>query len=155
MRYVLLDRITALTPPARAAGIKCVSLSEDVFTDHFPGLPVMPGALILESLAQLGGVLLEATMREQGRPELHAVLTPIERAKLRRAARPGDRLVLEVEGLRISDLGGQVKGRATVDDKRVVEAELSFALIPIHEPQLVAQRRALLAIWLARPDEEP
>jgi 3-hydroxyacyl-[acyl-carrier-protein] dehydratase len=155
MRYVLLDRITALEPPARAVGVKCVSLSDDVFTDHFPGLPVMPGALILESLAQLGGVLLEATMRDQGHPELHAVLSTIERAKLRRAVRPGDRIELLVEGLRVSDLGGQVKGRASVDGRRVAEAELSFALIPIHEPLLVAQRKTLLAIWLARPPEEP
>jgi len=155
MRYVLLDRITALEPPTRAAGIKCVSLSDDVFTDHFPGLPVMPGALLLESLAQLGGVLLEATMREQGKPELLAILRTVERAKFRRAVRPGDRLELEVTALRISDLGGQVQGHATVEGRRVIEAELSFALAPVHEPAVVAQRRALLAVWLARPPEEP
>jgi 3-hydroxymyristoyl/3-hydroxydecanoyl-(acyl carrier protein) dehydratase len=51
MRYVLLDRITALEPPERARGVKCVTLSDDVFADHLPGHPVMPGALTLESLA--------------------------------------------------------------------------------------------------------
>ena len=74
MRYVLLDRISELHPPEQAVGVKCVSLADDVFVDHFPGHPVMPGALILESLAQLGGVLLEATMRSRGRSDLHALL---------------------------------------------------------------------------------
>ena len=55
MRYLLLDRITALDPPDRATGIKCCALSEDYLADHFPGHPVMPGALLLEALAQLGG----------------------------------------------------------------------------------------------------
>ncbi len=58
MRYILLDRITVLDPPEMASGIKCVSLADDMFVDHFPGHPIMPGALILESLAQLGGVLV-------------------------------------------------------------------------------------------------
>src|SRR5262249_59979783 len=80
MRYVLLDRITALEPPERARGVKCVTLADDVFADHFPGHPVMPGALTLESLAQLGGVLCEATMRLRGRNDLHALLVAVERA---------------------------------------------------------------------------
>ena len=82
MRYVLLDRITALEPPERARGVKCVSLSDDVFADHFPGHPVMPGALVIESLAQLGGVLCEATMRLRGRNDLHALLVGIERREV-------------------------------------------------------------------------
>src|SRR5690242_1268310 len=65
VRYVLLDRITTLEPPELARGIKCVSLADDVFVDHFPGHPVMPGVLVVEALAQLAGVLLEATMRER------------------------------------------------------------------------------------------
>ena len=83
MRYILLDRITQLSPPEVARGIKCVSLSDDIFTDHFPGFPVLPGALIVESMAQLAGVLLEATMRERGRHDLHALLTMADRAKFR------------------------------------------------------------------------
>src|SRR5262245_51278799 len=116
MRYVLLDRITALEPPTRARGVKCVSLSDDVFADHFPGHPVMPGALTLEALAQLGGVLCEATMRarrkEEGNvdKELHALLVGVERAKFRRMVRPGDRLELEAVAVHVGENGGQVKG---------------------------------------------
>src|SRR3954471_6511212 len=105
MRYLLLDRIVELAPPSRARAVKCVSLADDVFADHFPGHPVMPGALIVEALAQLGGVLLVATVRRQGPggDERHALLTIIERAKFRRLVRPGDRLLLEARVLRASE----------------------------------------------------
>src|SRR5258707_11299225 len=110
MRYVLLDRITTLQPPELARGIKCVALSDDCFADHFPGHPIMPGALILEALAQLAGVLLETTMRERAPStdgsELHALLTMIDRAKFRHVVRPGDRLELEARGLRATEDGG-------------------------------------------------
>ena len=66
MSYLLIDRIRSLEPPETATAVKCVSLSDDVFEHHFPGQPVMPGALILEALAQTGGVLIEATMRQRG-----------------------------------------------------------------------------------------
>src|SRR5262249_32913118 len=127
MRYVLLDRITALKPPEMATGVKCVSLADDVFVDHFPGHPVMPGALILEALAQLGGVLVEATMRERGRHDLHALLVTVEKAKFRHMVRPGDRIDLEAEGISAHEDGGQVQGFARVDGQLVTEAELAFA----------------------------
>jgi len=149
MRYVLLDRITALSPPERALAIKCVSLSDDLFADHFPGLPVMPGALILESLAQLGGVLLEASMREQGRPDLYAVLSIVEKAKFRRMVRPGDKIELEALGASVREEGGRVQAFARVDGALVAEAWLTFSLVPLTNPRVIAQRRELLEVWLA------
>jgi 3-hydroxyacyl-[acyl-carrier-protein] dehydratase len=149
MRYLLLDRITSLSPPELATAVKCVSLSDDVFVDHFPGYPVLPGALILEALAQLGGVLIEATLRERGEPDLAAVLTFVERAKFRHAVRPGDRLTLSVHGITASTEGGQVRGVALVEEKRVAEAELGFALTKLTNPELLARRRERLEIWRA------
>src|SRR5690242_14128610 len=108
MRYVLLDRITELSPPSLALAVKCVSLSDDLFADHFPGLPVMPGALVLESMAQLGGALLEASMRAIGRPDLYSVLSIVEKAKFRRMVRPGDKIELEARGLGAREEGGRV-----------------------------------------------
>ena len=105
VRYLLLDRITVLEPE-RATAIKCVSLADDIFVDHFPGHPVMPGSLIVESLAQLGGVLVEAAMRAKGRNDLHALLTMIQRAKFRRMVRPGDRMELETKLATVSEDGG-------------------------------------------------
>src|SRR3954466_15633109 len=102
MRYILLDRITQLQPPEIAKCIKCVSLADDIFVDHFPGLPVMPGALILEALAQLGGVLVERTIQDRGRPDLHALLPTVNRARFKQIVRPGDRLELEATSLAVS-----------------------------------------------------
>lgn len=148
MRYVLLDRITSLEPPELARGVKCVSLSDDVFVDHFPGHPVMPGALIVEALAQLGGVLIEGSMRARGRTDLHALLTMVDRAKFRRVVRPGDRMELEARGLAVSEDGGQVKGAARVDGQLVAEAELTFAFARVTDPRFIARRREVLDVWL-------
>jgi 3-hydroxymyristoyl/3-hydroxydecanoyl-(acyl carrier protein) dehydratase len=148
MRYVLLDRITALEPPARAVGIKCVSLAEDVFNDHFPGQPIMPGALILESMAQLGGVLVEAGIHQRGRPELYAMLVMVERAKFRRVVRPGDRLLMEATCSALSDAGGSVRVAAHANEDLAAEGVLGFAFHALTRPELVAQRKAQLAVWL-------
>lgn len=148
MRYVLLDRITTLSPPEVAHGVKCVSLSDDIFGEHFPGHPVMPGALIVESLAQLGGVLLEATLRQRGRDDLHALLTMIDRTKFRRVVRPGDRLELETRVETATEDGGRIKGWARLDGQLAAEAELGFAFARVSNPILIARRREHLNIWL-------
>jgi len=153
MRYILLDRITALEPPELARGLKCVSLAEDQFVDHFPGIPVMPGALICEALAQLGGTLLEATMRQRGRPELAALLTMMERAKFRAPVRPGDRLELETRALAASEDGGRIRGTAQVDGKLVTEVELTFAFVTPTNPRLLESRREYLNILLTGSSE--
>lgn len=154
MRYVLLDRITKLAPPELATAVKCVSLADDVFVDHFPGHPVMPGALILEALAQLGGVLLEGAMRQQGRNDLHALLTMVDRAKFRRMVRPGDRLELEARTLAVQEAGGQVKGLARLEGEVAAEAELTFAFAVVTNPKLIERRREVLNVWLTGAAEE-
>jgi 3-hydroxyacyl-[acyl-carrier-protein] dehydratase len=148
MRYVLLDRITRLAPPELAEGVKCVSLADDVFADHFPGHPIMPGALIIEALAQLGGVLLEASMRERGRHDLHALLVTVDKAKLRQQVRPGDKMLLECRGVLVNEDGGMVRGSARVDGKLVAEAELAFAFAHVSHPKLLERRREVLNTWL-------
>jgi 3-hydroxyacyl-[acyl-carrier-protein] dehydratase len=148
VRYILLDRITELRPPELARGVKCVSLSDDIFVDHFPGYPIMPGALILEAIAQLAGVLLEATMRERGRNDLHALLTMIDRAKFRHVVRPGDKLELEARVLSATEDGGQAQGWARVDGTLVAEGQLSYAFAHVTNPVVIAKRREFLDIWL-------
>lgn len=155
MRYIQLDRITELQPPEVARGIKCVSLADDVFADHFPGYPVLPGALILESLAQLAGVLLEATMRERGRHDLHALLTMADRLKFRQLVRPGDRLELEARVERVTEDGGQAQGWARVEGKLAAEGMLSFAFAQVTNPAVLAKRREYLNIWLTGSAELP
>lgn len=153
MRYVLLDRISVLEPPERATGVKCVSLADDVFVDHFPGHPVMPGALILEAMAQLGGVLVEATMRKQGHSNLHALLTMVDKAKFKKMVRPGDRLELEALGRNASEDGGRVHTTASVEGEPVAEAILTFVFARVDEPKLLERRREFLSIWLTGSSE--
>ena len=148
MRYVLLDRITALEPPTVARGVKCVSLADDLFVDHFPGHPVMPGAMIVEALAQLGGVLIEATMRQRGREDLHALLVGLEKARFKKMVRPGDRLELEAHAITVTEDGGQVRGAASVDGESVADTTLSFAFARITNPKLLERRREVLNVWL-------
>jgi 3-hydroxymyristoyl/3-hydroxydecanoyl-(acyl carrier protein) dehydratase len=155
VRYVLLDRITRLVPAEVAQGVKCVSLADDIFVDHFPGHPVMPGALIVESLAQLGGVLVEATLRERGRNDLHALLTMVDRAKFRRLVRPGDKMELETRLITAREEGGQVRATASVEGQLVAEAELTFAFAEVKSEKLKARRREVLNVWLTGAAEEP
>ena len=137
--------------------MKCVSLSDDIFADHFPGHPVMPGALILEALAQLAGVLLEATMRERGRHDLHALLTMVDRAKFRRdraSGRPA-----RARGPRASasprTAARRRRGRRVRRAAVVAEAQLSFAFAQVTNPTVLAKRREFLDVWLTGSAGEP
>ena len=103
MRYLLIDKILELEKGKRAVGIKNITMSEDIFAEHFPHCPVMPGALILEAVIQLGGWLIAVT--EDFR--MWALLKRVEQMKLRRIVVPGECLTVEVmliEDLIILDL---------------------------------------------------
>ena len=154
MRYLLLDRITQLVPGERAAGLKCVSLSDDVFVDHFPGHPIFPGALVVEGLAQLAGVLLEQTAVARGVGERHAILSIVERAKFRRMVRPGDRLELEAIVRAFREEGGQASGVARIDGEIAAEAELTFAFAAVTNPRVAARRAEYLRVWLTGSAED-
>lgn len=125
MRHYWVDRIVELEPGVRAVGVKNVSLSEDVFDEHFPGNPVFPGVFLLEGLAQTAGVLLAKTYEG----ERLAVMVSIERARFRSFARPGDtvRMEIKIEG-NDGDVA-RVVGTANVGDRQVAAARLSFKLV--------------------------
>ena len=124
--FLLVDKIIDLVPGERAVGIKNVSVNESYFRGHFPGHPVMPGVLILEALAQVGGVLMLS--RPENRGKLAYFMT-IEGVKFRQPVHPGDQLRLEVEAMKIKSRTGQCRGKAYVGDKLVCEAEVKFALV--------------------------
>jgi 3-hydroxymyristoyl/3-hydroxydecanoyl-(acyl carrier protein) dehydratase len=113
----------------------------------------MPGALLIESLSQLGGVLIEQTLHAAGHVDSYALLTGVERAKFRHVVRPGDRVELEVEASTIDDLGSQLRGVARVEGRVVAEAHLTFATIRVTNERFVAQRRELLAALTATDGE--
>jgi 3-hydroxyacyl-[acyl-carrier-protein] dehydratase len=148
MRYYLLDRITALEPPERAAGRKAVALSEDYLADHFPRYPTMPGALMLESLAQLSGVLLEKSAAKVFGSEIQSVLSTVERAKFRLLVRPGDVLDLEARVVQLREEGGRVTATARVGERLAVSAELLFAFFKLDDPTVRAEQARLIDYWL-------
>jgi 3-hydroxymyristoyl/3-hydroxydecanoyl-(acyl carrier protein) dehydratase len=113
----------------------------------------MPGALILEALAQLGGVLVEATLRQRGRADLHALLTMVEKGKFKKMVRPGDRLELEAHGVHASEDGGRVRAVAKLDGELAAEAELTFVFARVTEPKLLERRREVLNVWLTGSSE--
>src|ERR1700674_4673926 len=119
MRFVLIDRIDRLEPGRRAEGHKLVAPDEDYFRDHFPGYPLVPGVLVLESLAQLGGRLVEASVREATGRRVLPMLAKFEHAKLVRPVRPGDRLDLSVESVAIWGDCPRGAGKARVKGRKV------------------------------------
>ncbi len=123
--FLMVDKILEVDlEKGRIVGIKNVSINEPFFQGHFPQEPIMPGVLILEAIAQIGGIL----MYEKGYKEIK-VLASIRNAKFRRLVRPGDVLRIEATALHLSARGGKMRGEATVDGERAAEGEVVFGLL--------------------------
>ena len=97
MRYLLVDKITEIRYDSFIKGVKCITLSEEYLEDHFPGRPIFPGALMLESLAQLSGFLLILSARETGRGNIYPVLSKVEKMKFLQVVQPGECVSLHAE----------------------------------------------------------
>ncbi|MBF2096913.1 MAG: 3-hydroxyacyl-ACP dehydratase FabZ [Gloeomargaritaceae cyanobacterium C42_A2020_066] len=125
--FLLVDRIIEYVPGQRAVGLKNVTFNEPHFQGHFPGRPIMPGVLIVEALAQVGGVVIMQMPEAQGRL---SVFAGIDKTRFRRLVVPGDQLRLEAELIRIK-LGrfGLVRGQAFVGSELAAEGELMFSLV--------------------------
>ena len=122
--FLLVDKIISLESGKRAVGIKNVTINENFFVGHFPGKPVMPGVLIIEALAQVGGIMMLSAEENRGKI---AYFMAINEAKFRRVVAPGDQLCLEVSAGKIKSRTGQVFGKAYVGGKLAAEGELLFA----------------------------
>lgn len=124
--FLLLDGITYINlEENEIIGIKNVTVNEPFFQGHFPNVPIMPGVLILEALAQTGGVLVH----QKGYDKKIAVLLNVTDAKFRRPVVPGDVLHLHAKGVHISGTGGKMEAKAMLGDQLAVEANLSFAMV--------------------------
>jgi len=123
--FLLVDRVLELEPGQRIVAIKNVTANEDFFNGHFPQKPVMPGVLIIESMAQAAGIAMLAQEQHKGKIPY---FTGIDNARFRKPVVPGDQLRIEVEVLKIRGSVGRVFAKATVDGQIVSEAELMFAL---------------------------
>lgn len=120
--FLLVDKIVELEPRVRIVGIKQVTVNEQFFAGHFPGVPVMPGVLQIEALAQVGAILV---LREfEDRDNKIPFFSGIEKAKFRRPVVPGDTLKLEVTALRVGSKVQKMRGVASVDGHVTAEAEI-------------------------------
>lgn len=125
--FALVDRIVECIPGERAVGIKNVTFNEPQFQGHFPDRPLMPGVLIVEAMAQVGGLLLK---QMPDVPDGLFVFAGIDKVRFRRPVTPGDQLVLTAELLSIKRKRfGKLHCTATVDGQRVAEGELMFSLL--------------------------
>lgn len=125
--FLLVDRVISLEIEKKIVGIKNVSMNEPFFQGHFPGRPVMPGVLIIEAMAQCGGILLLNSI-EDIKTKL-AFFSTIDKAKFRRPVLPGDQIVLEVEQVQRRRNILHMRGRAFVDGQLVAEAEMMAAVV--------------------------
>jgi 3-hydroxyacyl-[acyl-carrier-protein] dehydratase len=148
MRFFLIDRITKWEVGRTAEAIKNVTLSEDFFDDHFPRRPVMPGVLMIEGMAQISGLLLEAGLFEKYGKDAKAVLTLLERTKFRGIVRPGDTLTYQTEVTALNENGGKVSVQAISDGRQVVTSGMVFAFKYIEDPLLNEKRQALMKLWM-------
>ncbi|MBE5919524.1 MAG: 3-hydroxyacyl-ACP dehydratase FabZ [Pseudobutyrivibrio sp.] len=123
--FLLVDKIVECEPGKYAKGIKCVSANEMHFMGHFPGHPVMPGVLIIEALAQVGAVALLTEEENKGKL---AFFGGIKNARFKRQVEPGDVLNLECTLTARKGPVGFGEAIATIDEKIVAKAEISFAI---------------------------
>jgi len=126
--FLLIDRLMEIERKKRIVALKNVTINEPFFAGHFPNFPIMPGVLIVESIAQAGGALLLTEIPD--RESKLMVFTGIERAKFRRPVVPGDQLRIEVNVINWRPRAVKMEGRATVEGKLACEATVMCQLVP-------------------------
>jgi beta-hydroxyacyl-ACP dehydratase FabZ len=124
--FLLVDRIVDLDPGKRIVGIKNVTINEPFFQGHFPGHPVMPGVLIVEAIAQVGGIL---ALKALGGEKRLAYFAGIESAKFRKPVVPGDRLRIEVDVIAHKGPVWKMHGEVKVDDAVVAKADVTASVV--------------------------
>lgn len=126
--FLLVDRILEHQPLESAVGIKNVTINEPFFTGHYPGHPIMPGVLIIEAMAQVGGLIFVGEDEESIPEGALPLLAGVDAARFKRLVVPGDQLRIEAKVLRFRSGIAKITATATVDGEVAASAELMFAL---------------------------
>ncbi len=152
MRYFMIDRITEFCSGKTAAAIKNVTFTDEILHDHFPDYPVYPGAFVVESMAQLGGFLLEMSFNT---PDCirRALLAQIDRAKFYKNAEPGDQLLIEATISAKMDDAAKVSFRANISGEKMAVAKLTYVMKTIDSEKIHQQRRDLYKLWTKHLDQ--
>ena len=159
MRWLLVDRIDELVQGESARGVKAWTMSEPWVQDHFPGFPVVPGVLLLESMAQLSGKLIGYTVRRERGDWPFPIFTMAEKVKFRRFVRPGDAVEISTRFIALREESAVMSVRARVGAKVHAQAEQTFVFnaVPLEDPaererlELI-ERRALKLLWKDCPE---
>jgi 3-hydroxyacyl-[acyl-carrier-protein] dehydratase len=125
--FILVDRVMHFESGKHIVALKNVTMNEPFFQGHFPGKPIMPGVLIVEAMAQAGGILWISSQDKEAPGSLF-FFTGIDKVRFRRPAVPGDQIILDVKMLKVRGKVAKMKGRALVEDKVVAEGELMAAI---------------------------
>ena len=123
--FLLVDRVLEIVPKQKIIALKNVTSNEEFFNGHFPARPVMPGVLIIESMAQTAGLLMLSQEEHQGKIPY---FTGIDNARFRKTIVPGDQIIMEVEVIRLKGSVGKVHAVARVDGQIATEADLMFVV---------------------------
>jgi beta-hydroxyacyl-ACP dehydratase FabZ len=138
--FLLVDKVVELDPGKRIVAIKNVTANESFFQGHFPGAPVMPGVLIVEAMAQAGGLLVAYAKTVS--PNEYLLFAGIDNVRFRQPVIPGDTLTITVDVLRLRSRMASMRGKVTVDGKVAAEADLLSILTAIPNSADVAERWA-------------
>lgn len=144
MRWIWIDRFIEFQSGSHARAVKNVSLAEEHLHDHYPGFPVMPGSLVIEGMAQTGGILLG----ESSQFRHIVIMAKIPRVTFHSWARPGDTLVYSAKLLDMREDGGIVQCNASVGDRLVADAEIVFAHLPQGENPRIDQKNFVFTMRL-------
>ena len=151
---LLVDKVLELTPGKRVVGLKNVTINEPFFDGHFPTQAIMPGVLILESMAQVAGLMILSLTEQRGRIPF---LASMDNVKFRKPVVPGDTLITEAHLTKVRGMIGKVRMVARVDGAVVAECDMTFALKEAvsHTPEQVLEKLRLVRPDPADPAADP
>ncbi len=124
--FLLVDRILELVPGEKVIGMKNVTFNEPFFQGHFPGIPIMPGVLIIEAMGQAGGILVYESKSPEERRDM-VYFSGMDKVRFRRPVVPGDQIILEMNIIKMRSKVVKMSGTATVDGQIAAQAQLMAA----------------------------
>lgn len=148
MKFYLLDQVTELKIGEEASGCKCITYTDEVLHDHFPGFPIFPGTLITEGLAQLAGFLLEMSYnKDESAPVKRALLVQVDKMKFHSTSGPGDKLIYQAQIESLIDDTALVNVSVTCDGEKRAKGKLMFMLKEFDSSKVTEQRIDLYSVW--------